>query len=61
MYRAYDGIINGARLVNDDADFNPFTGEPNIDEDFLDGHDNDGDGRIDEDFAALGTARYTRA
>jgi hypothetical protein len=59
MYRAYDGIINGARLINDDSDFNPFTGEPNIDEDFLDGHDNDGDGKIDEDFGALGQLEYT--
>ena len=59
MYRAYDGIINGNRLVNDDADFNPFTGEPNIDEDFLDGRDNDGDGRIDEDYAALGQLMYS--
>jgi hypothetical protein len=59
MYRAYDGIINGNRLVNDDADFNPFTGEPNIDEDFLDGRDNDGDGRIDEDYGALGQLMYS--
>ena len=59
MYRAYDGIINGNRLVNDDADFNPFTGEPNIDEDFLDGRDNDGDGRIDEDYGALGQLMFT--
>src|SRR6185295_14345021 len=59
MYRAYDGIVNGARLINDDSDFNPFTGDPNVDEDFLDGRDNDGDGRIDEDFAALGQLMYS--
>src|SRR5262245_23965237 len=59
MYRAYDGIINGARLINDDSDHNAFTGEENIDEDFLDGHDNDGDGKIDEDFGALGQLEYT--
>lgn len=59
MYRAYDGIINGARLGNDDGDFNPFTGEPNIDEDFLDGRDNDGDNRIDEDFAAVGQLMFS--
>ena len=59
MYRAYDGIINGNQLVNDDGDHDPFTGNPLIDEDFLDGRDNDGDGRIDEDFAALGQVMYT--
>jgi len=59
MYRAYDGIIGGNRLVNDDSDFNQFTGEPNIDEDFLDGRDNDGDGRIDEDYGAIGQMMYT--
>ena len=59
MYRAYDGIVNGARLVNDDSDFNPFTGEPAIDEDFLDGRDNDGDGKVDEDYAALGQLMYS--
>jgi hypothetical protein len=59
MYRAYDGIINGSRLVNDDSDINQFTGEPSIDEDFLDGRDNDGDGRIDEDYAALGQLMFS--
>src|SRR5262245_44076791 len=59
MYRGYDGIVNGARLINDDADFNLFTGEPNIDEDFLDGRDNDGDSRIDEDYAALGQLMFS--
>ncbi len=59
MYRAYDGIINGSRLTNDDSDFNIFTGEPNIDEDFLDGRDNDGDGKIDEDYAALGQLMFS--
>jgi hypothetical protein len=59
MYRGYDGIIGGNRLVNDDGDFNPFTGEPNIDEDFLDGRDNDGDGRIDEDYGAIGQQMFT--
>src|SRR2546423_13569553 len=41
MYRAYDGIINGTRFSDDDVD-----GE--VDEDFLDGHDNDGNHGIDE-------------
>ena len=54
MYRAYDGIINGTRFVNDDSDLDPATGDALIDEDFLDGRDNDGDGSIDEDFGAIG-------
>ena len=59
IYRAYDGIVNGARFVNDDGDRDPLTGDPLIDEDFLDGHDNDGDGQIDEDYAALGQQMFT--
>jgi len=59
IYRCYDGIVNGARFVNDDNDHDPLTGEPRIDEDFLDGHDNDGDGLIDEDYAAIGQQMYT--
>jgi hypothetical protein len=61
MYRGYDGIVNGIRFVNDDSDLNendPQGGEL-YDEDFLDGRDNDGDGRIDEDFAAIGQQVYT--
>ena len=59
MYRAYDGIIGGQRLTNDDDDKDPLTGNPKIDEDFLDGRDNDLDGRIDEDYAALGQQMYS--
>ena len=59
IYRAYDGIVNGARFVNDDGDHDPLTGLPRIDEDFLDGRDNDGDGMIDEDFAAIGQQMYS--
>lgn len=59
MYRAYDGIANGTRFVNDDGDQDPITGEARFDEDFLDGRDNDGDGAIDEDFAAIGQQVYT--
>jgi hypothetical protein len=59
MYRAYDGIINGSRFVNDDSDLDPSTGDPLIDEDFLDGRDNDGDGSIDEDFAAIGQMMWS--
>jgi len=66
IYRAYDGIVNGSRYVNDDNDFdssNPYgCATPpcaKIDEDFLDGRDNDGDGQIDEDFGALGQEMYS--
>src|SRR5262249_44978136 len=59
IYRAYDGILNGTRFVNDDGDFDPLTGLARIDEDFLDGRDNDGDGKIDEDYAAIGQRMYT--
>lgn len=65
MYRAYDGILNGARLFNDDDD--KYTrdeglyraGDARIDEDFLDGRDNDLDGSIDEDYGALGQQTIT--
>jgi hypothetical protein len=45
IYQASEGDVGGARRCDDDAD--------NVrDEDYLDGYDNDGDGLIDEDFAA---------
>jgi hypothetical protein len=59
MYRAYDGIVNGVRFSNDDGDQDPLTGAARVDEDFLDGHDNDGDGQIDEDYAAIGQQMFT--
>src|SRR5689334_276709 len=59
VYRSYDGIVNGVRFTNDDGDIDPLTGSARIDEDFLDGRDNDGDGLIDEDFAAIGQQMYT--
>jgi len=59
IYRAYDGILNGARYINDDQDSDPITGLPRIDEDFLDGRDNDLDGKIDEDFAAIGQQMFS--
>ncbi len=59
MYRSYDGIINGSRFVNDDGDNDPLTGDPLIDEDFLDGRDNDGDGKIDEDYGAIGQMMWS--
>ena len=59
MYRSYDGIVNGQRYVNEDSDSDPITGEPRFDEDFPDGRDNDGDGKVDEDYGALGQQMYS--
>ena len=60
MYRAYDGIVNGQRLVDDDQDDTlPEDGRDRVDEDFLDGRDNDADGRIDEDYAAYGQQMWS--
>jgi|GEM_PF-415622 len=39
---------------NDDEDFNELTGEPRIDEEILNGYDDDEDGKIDEDFGQIG-------
>ena len=52
IYRGYDGIVYGLRFLDDDTD-------GLFDEDFLDGHDNDGDRKIDEDFAAIGQQMFT--
>jgi len=59
VYRSYDGIVNGVRFINDDSDNDPVNGGGLYDEDFLDGRDNDLDGRIDEDFAAIGQQMYS--
>jgi hypothetical protein len=59
IYSSYDGMTNGARFVNDDNDHDSPTLEPRVDEDFLDGRDNDGDGLIDEDFGALGDEMFS--
>jgi len=65
MYRAYDGILNGARFANDDDDEYLLNeglyraGDQRFDEDFLDGRDNDLDGSIDEDYGALGQQTIT--
>jgi len=59
IYKAYDGILNGTRFANDDRDSDPNTAEPRFDEDFLDGRDNDLDGLIDEDFAAMGQQMFS--
>jgi hypothetical protein len=63
IYPAYEGIVNGKRFSNDDGDKDE--AEPlsylqdRVDEDFLDGHDNDGDGRVDEDYGANGQQMYS--
>src|SRR5438046_435068 len=63
IYPAYEGIVNGKRFFNDDGDKD--VSEPlsylqqKVDEDFLDGHDNDGDGKVDEDYGALGQLMYS--
>jgi len=63
IYKAYDGILSGSRNFDDDKDSNdypdPWDKRKYIDEDFLDGHDNDLDGETDEDFAALGQQMFT--
>ena len=62
MYRSYDGQINGQRMADDDLDSRraePLEAYLYLDEDFQDGRDNDGDGLIDEDFAALGQKMWS--
>jgi len=59
IYETQEGALNGARFFNDDGDFDSYTGEPRIDEEFLDGRDNDLDAMIDEDFAALGQQMFS--
>jgi hypothetical protein len=62
MYRSYDGQVNGIRLADDDLDSrraDPLDASLFLDEDFQDGRDNDGDGAIDEDFAALGQKMWS--
>ena len=59
IYRTWETAPHGLRQVNDDNDYDPVEGLPRVDEDFLDGRDNDGDGLIDEDFGAFGHETYT--
>ncbi len=63
IYKTYDGMLNGARFVDDDKDAakytDPWDKRAHYDEDFLDGHDNDLDGLVDEDFGALGQQEFT--
>ena len=62
-YSAYEGIVNGKRFFNDDGDRYPNETITEllakVDEDFLDGRDNDGDGKIDEDHGALGHQMFS--
>jgi len=55
MYEAWEGAANSGRFFDDDDDCRPDldVGFENFDEDVLDGVDNDGDGLIDEDYAAI--------
>ena len=59
IYQSFEGVAGGKQLVNDDNDRDPFTGAFRIDEEFLDGRDNDGDGKIDEDHAAVGHLMFS--
>jgi hypothetical protein len=58
IYESYEGFPGGDRFVNDDGDFD-LSGDELIDEELHDGRDNDGDGRIDEDFAAISQQMFT--
>lgn len=58
IYESYEGYPGGTRFFNDDGDAD-FFGRELIDEEIHDGHDNDGDGEIDEDFAAISQQMFT--
>jgi hypothetical protein len=58
IYESYEGYPGGTRFVNDDGDRDEL-GRPRIDEEVQDGKDNDGDGEIDEDFAAISQQMFT--
>ncbi len=52
IYQSYDGQVSGARDFNDDGDTDAL-GRPRFDEEFLNGKDDDLQGGIDEDYAAI--------
>ncbi len=55
IYHAYEGIQNGSRLPSpDDDDKDGFSNE-----DWQNGIDDDGDGKVDEDFGAIGKQMFT--
>jgi len=58
IYQSYDGQVNGIRDFNDDGDKDA-AGHDIIDEEFLNGKDDDGDGKIDEDYAAISQQMFT--
>jgi len=58
VYESYEGFPGGKRFFNDDGDTDP-SGEELVDEEIHDGRDNDGDGLIDEDFAAISQQMFT--
>jgi hypothetical protein len=58
IYESYEGFPGGTRFFNDDDDYDDI-GRELIDEEFHDGKDNDGDGKIDEDFGAISQQMFT--
>jgi hypothetical protein len=52
IYQSYDGQVGGQRDFDDDQDHR-------IDEEFYNGKDDDNDGLIDEDYAAISQQMYT--
>ncbi len=58
IYESYEGFPGGTRFFNDDGDTDEF-GREIIDEEIHDGKDNDDDGEIDEDFAAISQQMFT--
>jgi hypothetical protein len=58
IYESYEGFPGGVRFFNDDGDVD-ILGRPIIDEERHDGKDDDGDGLIDEDFAAISQQMFT--
>src|SRR5262249_13658728 len=59
IYRSCERAQNAARRTNDDGDLDPVAHRPRIDEEYLNGRDDDGDGLVDEDFAAVGQELLT--
>jgi len=61
IYEAYEGIPNGARNVNEDGDTDQLGANTigRVDEEFLNGKDDDGDGKIDEDYATWGQQMFS--
>ncbi len=58
IYESYEGFPGGTRFFNDDGD-EDFLNRELVDEEIHDGKDNDGDGLIDEDFAAISQQMFT--